>query len=184
MKARKTCYGVNDVKIICRNCGKKLFAHKPSYDKADYICPYCGRGELLDFTEEKEWYGSYDSKKPIYDCFYLSDYEDYKKVQGILEKEFKDATFEDASDGIHGSRLGINVKEDIDVYRKAIMEKGLALVSFNFRMFMQMEPEKSRKVVMEYEEKQKKDRISMKDGKIIVDMRDQEVPSGGMSFNG
>ena len=70
-------------------------------------------------------------------------------------KEFKDATFEDASDYIHGSRLEINVSEDIDVYRKIIIERGLALISFNFRMIMKMEPEKARKIIMEYEEKQK-----------------------------
>jgi len=153
MKARKTCYSIRDIKIICKNCGEKLFAHKPPYNEADYICPYCERSEVLDLTEEKEWYGSYDSRRPIYDCFYLNNTTDYIEVEEKFSKIFKTATFEDASDGIHGSRLGMNLVEDIDVYRKIIVENGLALVSLNFGLFMIMEQQKAKEFIDRIEEK-------------------------------
>ena len=139
MKIRTTCYSTKDLKFICTNCGDRFFSSSTPYkDELPVSCPHCGSMFRVNFSEKKEWHGGYDGKSNIYDCFYCNDFDQYELVQKELLEVFPDAKFNDASDGIHGNRISIILKENLKKYRKSLMISGWALHSINFNLFMQV----------------------------------------------
>ena len=149
MNLRKTCYSARDTKVICPECGKRGFLSKKPDGVATLHCHNCCRYIELDFTEEKEWYGGYDGKQEIFDCIYCNEYKEVDEWQGKLKEIFPEAVFADASDGIHGDRFSIEMKENIIEYRKALIKTGLCLNSLNFNLFIGQNPGEGKKLVEE-----------------------------------
>lgn len=148
MKTRKTCYSFKDVKIICTKCGKRFFLSESSND---YIkCPHCQQFQIVDFSEKKEWYGEYDGRMNIYDIFYCNNYSQYTKAQKDLSNIFENIVFEDASDGIHGNRFSVQLKENLNEYRNKLIASKWAMLSFNFNMFIKAQPKEARIFLEEY----------------------------------
>lgn len=159
MKIRKTCYGQNDIKIICNKCGQKFFSSSPKPELKVYVqCPNCLKCIEIDFSEDKEWYGGHDGKSDIYDCFYLGncssvEYEELK--QNLIRVFGNEIKFEDASDGIHGTRLAITLREVFNTYYKEIIKNGLTNISFNFNLLCHMEGQKVKEIIEELKEEEK-----------------------------
>ena len=150
MKLRTTCYSSNDLKFICTNCGDRFFSSSTPYkDELPVSCPNCGKMFTVNFSEKKKWYGGYDGKSNIYDCFYCNDFDQYELVQKELSEVFPDAKMSDASDGIHGQRVSITVRENLKEYRKGLLISGWALHSINFNHFMQTKVKEAKALLEE-----------------------------------
>lgn len=155
MKIRKHCYSIKDYKFICIRCGGRFFSSSKPYKEQMLVsCPHCYKIFEVDFSENKKWYGEHDGKFDIYDCFYLGDCSHalYEEIQQDLIRIFGEVKFEDASDGIHGKRIGITLRENKDIYYKEIIKNGFANISFNFNLLCTMESQKVKKILKELKE--------------------------------
>jgi len=141
MAITKTDYKHNDAKIICKKCKKPYAIFTESNGKTSMKCLNCYKTVDINSPNcEREIENN--EKKDINDCFYLNDYKQYEQVRIILKEIFVDIEFDNASDGIHGDRLAIKLKENLNVYRKKIFDTGLQLLSFNIGLFRVLQPQK------------------------------------------
>ena len=79
-----------------------------------------------------------DSFTDIYDCLYIDSIPAAKieKIIVDLKKAFDNVKLEGISDGIHGTRLSVSLKNDRKKYYKEVIKMGLGNVSFNLGLLI------------------------------------------------
>ncbi len=87
----------------------------------------------------------------MYDLIYVGD-EQYTLAQTELRERFPDAILEDASDYIHEGRFSIEVDVPTEEYRQAILDLGLAMISFDFQLFMMQKPKEALALLEQWKE--------------------------------
>lgn len=141
-RPRRSCGSVSDIKIICNDCGRKMFVarsqlHDPDGKELAISCihPGCAGYQKIDLSEDREWYGT----EPVSHMFDLV----YAKYGGDameeLRREYPGAHFKDGSDYIHPERFTIDIdgvtRKD---YYLFLVRTGIAAVSMNFQLDLRM----------------------------------------------
>lgn len=90
----------------------------------------------------------------MYDLIYAENYNDYKEIWDIIKKEYLNAVLEDGSDDIHENRFSVDCNIDLmDNWFPFIINKGFALLSFNFQVMMRTKPKEIEEVILKQKEK-------------------------------
>lgn len=81
----------------------------------------------------------------MYDLIYAG-----KDAENDVRKLFPGAEIEDATDETRRECFSVALGMDTSEYRQKILDGGLALRSFDFRLFMALKPDEAKKMVAKW----------------------------------
>jgi len=83
----------------------------------------------------------------MYDLIYTENHKDYKEIEGVIKKEYPNATIEDGSDYIHENRFSVEFEIEQEPWFEFIIQNGFAMLSLNFQLQIRQEPDKIKELV-------------------------------------
>jgi len=76
----------------------------------------------------------------MYDLIYTENHQDYKEIEEIIKKRYRQAKVEDASDYIHEHRFSVEFDIEQKDWFTFIIRKRFALSSLNFQLVLHSDP--------------------------------------------